>query len=53
MVKWIKNSTRDKTLNDKVSILLGTNDNKLITNLIILITKHTYTKENGWKKDPP
>ena len=52
MIKWIKNSTRDKTLNDKVSILLGNNDNKLITNLIILITKHTIYKRKWMEKRP-
>ena len=45
IIKWINNSTREKTLNDKCSILLGNNENKIITNLLILIIKHTIYKK--------
>ena len=52
IIKWINNSTREKTLNDKCSILLGNNENKIITNLLILIIKHTIYKKKWMDKRP-
>ena len=47
---WIEKSIRAKT-NDKESILLG-NQDKLIANLIILITEHTIYKDK-WVEERP
>ena len=51
-LKWIEKSTRVKITSDKASILLGEQDNKLITNLVILLIKHIIYQRK-WNNERP